>query len=502
MKKYLLLLLAFAPALEAAPGDPDLNGYVAQYECRAGNPNCDVDITFLVEQNCQVTIVPSDTEAQAEGKVNGGSQFICIEPGEYNYVLDITVSGTENVRKVLRYNAVGDAGDDPWEQLDADQADLDGLHIGGDFWIIHRLTFDADGAVTSSRTDGGDNIFNRVLFQGAGGNMLLFYSSASNNTLQNSVLRQTVKTPGSDVHCIDIGFNPVSLRLVNNEIYDCAGDGIQISQGSNANGLIIENNDIYITPAMYVVDEACAENALDFKGGGTASQPVRAIHNRLWGFRLTDTGCAGTGSFGEYIVWHADSDFVMVKDNIMTNGSFGITSANPQPTQYSIVGNIIFDTRHHATVDEFSVVMNEALSSEVYLNTFIWNTRAIDAGIGSSHDVQCNVVIDTGASTGNSGQFDNNVYYDSPNFSETAQLSFSIIERVSDTTYSAGTIMRRTSDPGQCTAGDDPDCFLYEAQNAGTTGAGEPTYATELGAEFIDGSITWEAVRGDRKSVV
>ena len=143
---------ATAGAFEGVTGPPpDLNGYTALYEARADNPNNNVDVAWYVSQSCQQTITTSDSESTIESKINGGSQFICVQPGDYTGkgVINISVSGSSGARKVLRYTRDGDNNDEPWNQSSDQQAKFRALGVDGSYWIIHRLSFPPSGAVLS-----------------------------------------------------------------------------------------------------------------------------------------------------------------------------------------------------------------------------------------------------------------------------------------------------------------------------------------------------------------
>ena len=117
---HIVLILPFPTSVSAA----DINGYTAQYECRAGNPNCNVDVATLVAQTCQQTITTDDSASTINSKINGGSQYICVRNGDYTSKgkIMITASGTSSARKVLRYTRDLDNDDEPWKQVSNDQA--------------------------------------------------------------------------------------------------------------------------------------------------------------------------------------------------------------------------------------------------------------------------------------------------------------------------------------------------------------------------------------------
>ena len=48
----------------------DRNGYTAQYECRAGGPNCNVDVATYVAHACDQTITSADSAATISSKIS------------------------------------------------------------------------------------------------------------------------------------------------------------------------------------------------------------------------------------------------------------------------------------------------------------------------------------------------------------------------------------------------------------------------------------------------
>lgn len=149
-------------------------------------------------------------------------------------------------------------------------------------------------------------------------------------------------------------------------------------------------------------------------------------------------------------------------------------------------------------------------SVEIYFNTIIGARKGSGSGIfgewGSGHqdfDIRCNAFLDSDASSSvvpaSSSIADNSAFYSTPTLTfngTNSNIERALITRNNGTYYPAGTVMRRTSALSNCTAGDDPDCFLYVALNSGTTGGSEPAYAVNLGESFQDGSVSWQAIRG------
>jgi len=164
MKKllFILLLLAFNQSFAA-----DVNGYTALYECRAGGPQCNVDVATYTTAACAQTITTADSAATIDTKLNTGSSPICITNGDYTGkgTITLTASGTAGARRVLRYTRSGDSDDEPWNQSDANKVKIKYFDFANaDYWIVHRVSFIPSGSgvfPVHFGTGSTNNILNR-----------------------------------------------------------------------------------------------------------------------------------------------------------------------------------------------------------------------------------------------------------------------------------------------------------------------------------------------------
>ncbi len=508
-------------------GGPDLNGYVAQYECRKGNPHCDVDVEGLVSRPCEQTITASTAPTQDWSAIDWSKDVICIEAGNHRARgrLTLTASGTSTNRKVLRYNRSGDNDDEPWNQSTDSQATLAGLTVDAEYWLVHRLRFVGGVYVQTGRSD---DVFNRILVEGFADGLADTGYANHGTVFQNSVLRNGPSV--DDSPCFALG--PSGHTIVNNEIYDCPSDGILVYEsGVDTKNSVIENNDIYITSIKYTNGKgehdahgkyACTENGIDLKQGGGAGTPVIVTHNRLWGFRATDPAgpyCSGyvggVGSAGETIAFHEPEDisggdpnaYGVLHNNIFLDGVMAITSPNGAPSQWSIVGNIIYDFSGLPTVQTRAYDEKNSHGVEVYLNTFVDLEKGnsvgwMNFGTDSNNDVRCNAVIAGGSAQGwgsaGSTQVDFNAFYGSPEATTESpgkNLSVSIKDRADSATYAVGDVLRVTKG-AMCAQETDAGCFLYRVTVAGQSAGSAPAYCTSLGCTIMDGGVTVKAVRG------
>ena len=463
MTKYFAALLTFFVAWPSIAAD--LNGYTAQYECRAGGPKCNVDVVTLTNTACDTTITTADSMSTITSKM-ANNRFICVQNG--NYVSkgrwDLPNSGTAGARKVLRYTRIGDSDDEPWNQSEENRAILHSIYtLGKNYWIIHRITIDRNettpgGGITAGILlgDGFNNIksenhiVNRVLIQEINGTGVVTGAGSAYNVVQNSVIRKMVPYPqstGTELMCVELG-RSVNTYIVNNELYDC-DKGVSAGDGSFTEGDIIENNDIYLSLAgrtdcngNYTPNGECSgymESGISLKSSGSQGNPTQIVHNRIWGCRWAD-GNVTQGGDCPLISISANSqggsaDYTIVKNNILFDAELGIWNyhgtgtAPANPDHVSIIGNLIYDIRNHrpSNPQELAgaLMYRDVDNSEYYLNTVINATYwLVTRGYGTNNDIRCNIAINSSGQTGDIGsgtQVDNNAFYATPAFSTNNQ---------------------------------------------------------------------------------
>ena len=422
----------------------DQNGYTAQYECRAGNPNCNIDVAALTSRACDHVITTSDGD-WAKIHNNPNSQVFCLAPGDHRSKgpLVLTSSGSASARKVVRYS--GSNNLNPWKQSDSDRAKILRLELVGGYWLLDRLAIDGAGASQNGvffRAGTHHNLLSRMLVERHHGYQVIGDWNGENygNMIQNSVLRKASPDTQFEADCIDVQLS-VDMRFVNNEAYDCH-KALSVGSGvPNTRGLVVENNDFYVSTEHYTDCNGnyngtgpCSgsEGIMSIKAGGIEGSPAMYVHNRMWGGRTGDGYLVGFDSTGNgtgisISASAADnpglkSDYVLFQNNIVMDSQKGITGWWGPDTHISIIGNVIYNIRaFNGSWPSIAVELNSKQDSEFYLNTIIdtdmWmymGGSSGSGGVSSNNDLRCNVVINGGASNISPGpgtEFDNNAFY-------------------------------------------------------------------------------------------
>ncbi|HEY9197906.1 MAG TPA: hypothetical protein VIR60_00990 [Gammaproteobacteria bacterium] len=381
--------------------------------------------------------------------------IFCIHPGDYRAAGRLRLRrliGSNGPKALIFYHPdFAVALRHPVDRAVGQQATVSGIDFeGGDGWLVHGITVrpveghnDKTPLIWFRKGAGSsNNVLEQLLVEGGGGGAGQIYFSATNdrNALRRSVLRYTRSAPDVDFHCIKVD-GAEALVIEGNEIYDCAGDAIQVDSGGAPAGRIVDN-DLYITPAMYtdcsgrktmVGHCACAENAIDLKGGGrkhgsgASSGVLQIVNNRLWGFRKTDTLCGGTGDAGNAVVIHWEpADYVLISGNLIAKSDRGLNVAdyslrNPfDGTQFiSIRENIFFSISDNKEHPGRALVLKNASRYEVYGNIFVDTDEVLGLGDepGAWNEFACNLVMDSGSSVGRWGEGSvvaNNTYSGTP----------------------------------------------------------------------------------------
>lgn len=435
----ILLLLAAVAPVEAA----DINGYSATYEAAVSNPpDCDI-------------IIRSSGDSGWATLNNPSYRVICLAAGDYSSrgKIVLRASGTSSQKRWLRHVT---SSAKPWRQPEVERAKLAGVVLegGASHWIIHGITVDpdyadsGDGTIQFTQSSNVNNvIIDSVLIEnGASANLVYLGRDVHHNWIQNSVLRNCRIRKGFDAGGVGM-FGAKNNYIVNNEIYGCV-KAIYISEHL-AKGTVIENNDLYTPTTLYSDCNgryngsgpcSATESIIGTKNGGTAAEPVRMLHNRIWGNRKTDTSlCCNSGGSGSLAFiggQNATADpattgakYTLFMNNVLMDSQIGIGSWWGGTHNNSYIGNLIYNVRRFLPgADSHAIATGMDNNSEFYLNSIIDSDVWISLG-GFQNDVRCNVAVNSGGgrmSFRSGTQVENNVFYGTPPYatSSSAYMSY------------------------------------------------------------------------------
>ena len=351
----------------------------------------------------------------------------CVAPGDYAFGAassdDFTSVGTSGDRKYLiYYNQAVDTDVHPVDMTEGQRARMTGFwNDGAEYWTIHRITFDDTASFPvwiQSDADDANIILDRILIENSasdGAGALAIQNSGLH--IQYSVIRDIGDaTSGVDQHCSVVSNGVNDVTFIGNEIYNCSGDGTQVADGATGgSNRLFRGNEYYInddqrtdgsgnfTPTG---DHQCAENAVDFKTGGliSASHPYSTSEtlifdgNLMHGFSYPEDGnCLSNagGDPGPTVVMHLSVEAIDFKNNVLLDGTYGITFANTTVSNVNIINNLFSNYKRSGDTGAAFTSINKVTEADVAYNTIIDSDAISVFGDWPSADFQCNVIIDT-----------------------------------------------------------------------------------------------------------
>jgi hypothetical protein len=248
--------------------------------------------------------------SNADWKRINDSQFdvFCVRPGDYSSSGGIVIrqSGSAATPKWLLLNDPATPKDEthPVKLPPEQRATLKELNMdGAKHWVVDRIAINS--SVDSNQiTNGAENVtWNRLLVEKVSMAAAVVLSLGVRNiTVQNSVVRNMVPKPGVDLGCI-YHERDTDTKILNNELYNCASNGIQLGGAGSTGTIVVENNDVYLTSRLYcnaesgILDpsgiEAANEDGYVLKGPASGAT-VFIRNNRFWGFRHSASRCGTT----------------------------------------------------------------------------------------------------------------------------------------------------------------------------------------------------------------
>lgn len=198
-------------------------------------------------------------------------------------------------------------------------------------------------------------VLDNLLLQGSRSATQTSVQRAENVWIQNSVYRDTRVTAG-DNHCIGLTGKLSRITVTNNEIFNCAGDGLQFQSDimgdniSSVEHLIIDRNHFYLTDELYTAcnnqpEDSTAicskgENGIDIKAASTITKTIIS-NNVLNGFRQKE----GTDWMGSAIIVHGEpSRNIEIENNVIFDTTGGISvDKQSSPSRMLIHHNLIYN---------------------------------------------------------------------------------------------------------------------------------------------------------------
>lgn len=306
--------------------------------------------------NSEMYLIQSDTDWNHINDTD--KRYFFVAPGNYTGLgrIDITISGSAASPRWLLWYDPSDPEDISTHPVDMSiekRAEFERIRLRGSHWIIDRIygTATAGSKNPTFELEASNLVINRVLVEDGGGGAGQISIQASEIIVQNSVLRNTQIIPNNDIHAMKLSFG-YDVRIVNNEIYNFAGDGLQLGDKPESfKGAVIYNNDFYIDVSLYPeeVEEIPHENAIDIKQAGlpgNAQNLVLIKNNRFRNIAHTPGGTSpnidqGTIDFSNK---NDSKSHVLVEDNIFYDCKIPFnTKGGGQTSNFTIRRNLIYN---------------------------------------------------------------------------------------------------------------------------------------------------------------
>ncbi|MEO9476202.1 MAG: Ig-like domain-containing protein [Cyclobacteriaceae bacterium] len=395
-----------------------------------------------------------------------GKRIFFIQPGDYTSLgtTALTGDGTSSNPKWLIYYDPNNPTDYTTHPVDMDPSDyvtFGRVNVEGAYWRVDRIRFIGDEPTRNPNIYLVDDyqVLNRCLLEhgGGGAGQIAIGGSgtgkgpANHCVVQHCVIRNTQISQNDDNHGIKFDVGDYN-RIVHNEIYNFAGDGIQLGPKQAFKGTVIYDNDIYIDPSKYSTGAAVIphENGIDIKNAGTSGSGdyVLIKNNRFRNLGKTTGGTSPNDDQGaiDHSNDGTDKSYILIEDNIFYECRSPINTKGGKLTDhYTIRKNLIYKAERYA----FWIPKNTEHNHDIYLNTvveveaFSGDQRWMESRATSTRIVG-NVIIDGGGTlsdapsgsvsdynafyntTGHSYEGSNSISYSSASDAEQTDYDFSI----------------------------------------------------------------------------
>jgi len=391
-----------------------------------------------------------------------GKRIFFIQPGDYTSLgtTALTGDGTASNPRWLIYYDPNNPTDYTTHPVDMDPSDyvtFGRINVEGAYWRLDRIRAIGDEPTRNPNVYLVDDyqVLNRCLIEkgGGGAGQIAIGGSGSGkgpanySVVQHCVIRNTQISTNEDNHGIKFDVGDYN-RIVHNEIYNFAGDGIQLGPDQPFKGTVIYDNDIYIDPSKYSssVSEVPHENGIDIKNAGasTSGDHLLIKKNRFRNLSKVPGGTSPNDDQGA--IDHSNNgiykSYMLVEDNIFVDCRIPFNTRGGDKTDhYTIRRNLMYRAERFA----FWFQKNTEHSHDIYLNTVIeveekfgdqewFESRAYNTRIVG------NVIIDGGGTLSDSPSgtiSDYNAFYNSSghSFEGSNSISYSTAAAANNTSY-------------------------------------------------------------------
>lgn len=346
--------------------------------------------------------VNNKTELQA-ALADNTKYTICMEAADYSEGSGLVITRAGTSSKSILFRPTYSDYQAPWNKIEANVPRFSKrLNIEGQEYLTFIGLIFKPARVTAGISGDPDNsklIFDNNLFEGTEAENQLLLRYVKDVWVQNNVFRSTAAVSGQDRQCIlltHINDEPVgttqvndNVNIINNEIYDCRGDGLQLNgiaaQPNVANwehrNIKVVGNHFYLTSNAYVdcsANAMCAgaENAIDTKYTSTTGYFL--IKNNIFnGYRETLPSAGGTGDEGHAVLVHGNgARNVVVDGNVFFDSAkgFSVGADTIQDVCVSATNNFFYDIAYSRILTYSYSLFIYSLKESVYMvnNTMVY----------------------------------------------------------------------------------------------------------------------------------
>lgn len=347
-------------------------------QCARGRQQCAKFFSFVVMMFMSnafagTFIVKPGESINDKLKVLQPGDTLLVRAGTYNESLALPRDGQSGKRIVLKAY--------PNEKpIIANSITL--LTLSKQWWLIQGLIFDQqDAASDAIKISGSNSILRGCEIRNGMKDGIDGAKGSTNITIENCTIYDFVNQPGVDAHGIVVNPGARGWKILNNKIYNCGGDCIQLyaedthAVADYSKNFTISGNTFYTTLG------ANSENALDFKGIDSClvdGNEMFGFQNKAW---VVQKGCRNiTGSNN---VIH-DSE-----RGIEFRGEGGKTQEN-----IKLVRNVLYNIQKFYVL-KFDNVANVELYHNTLANSPVTAIRVEGAGINGGK-MQNNLISNCG----------------------------------------------------------------------------------------------------------